>query len=235
MEIPENMLKDCHAMWAGSLIVTLLNGETIDASQAMKAIRGTWRTRAKMDIVHRGNNLYVCRFDNMYDKDRVVEFQPWKVLGKLVLMQPFSAEMDPFAFRFDTIPLWMNFKGLHLEHYTPGIVRVIGTTAGEVETVLPEVVVPRSEEGYRARVKVKVFEPLKQGTPAKTLHQGSVWVGFSYHLPRNVYCETCNRLGHEQGICTYSPLEPTDNISSSFSSFFLDYPAGNLFINDVEQ
>ncbi|KAF5203936.1 hypothetical protein FRX31_006474 [Thalictrum thalictroides] len=175
MEIPENMLKDCHAMWAGSLIATLLNGETIDASHAM----------------------------------------------------------DPFAVRFDTIPLWMNFKGLHLEHYTPGIVRFIGMAAGEVVTVLLEVLVPRSEEGYRARVKVKVFEPLKKGTPAKTLHQGSVLVGFSYHLPPNVYCETCNRLGYEQGNCTFPPLEPTvdhDNI------FFLDYSVENLFINDdVEQ
>ncbi|KAF5185426.1 hypothetical protein FRX31_024987 [Thalictrum thalictroides] len=103
-----------------------------------------------MDIVKRGTNLYVCRFDRRQDQDRVVDEQPRKVLGKLVFMQPFTGDMDPLAIRFDTIPLWMSFKGLYLEQYTPKIVKLIAGAARIVLDVLPKELVPQSEEDHAA-------------------------------------------------------------------------------------
>ncbi|PIA29057.1 hypothetical protein AQUCO_06300020v1 [Aquilegia coerulea] len=218
MNIPEKLLKESHEMWSGSLIVTLLKREQINGNQAMKAIRSTWRPRGRMDILKRGNNLYVCRFDRNQDQERIEDEQPWKVLGKLLLMQPFSADMNPFDVRFNTIPIWVSLGGVALEHHTPLIVEFIAGAAGECILVLPKETLPRNVEGYKARVVVKVFEPLIQGTATTTGHQGIVWVNFTYHQVSGVYCHVCFHLGHDTSLCPLPPAEQLDNI------LILEYP-----------
>ncbi|KAF5205372.1 hypothetical protein FRX31_005042 [Thalictrum thalictroides] len=106
----------------------------------------------------------------------VEEDQPWKILGKLLLLQPFSVDGDPFAVRFTTIPLSTGLQGLSLEHHTTPIVKFIASAAGKVLEILPKETVPRTSEGYRVKIIVKVFEPLIQGTPVNTVHQGIIWV-----------------------------------------------------------
>ncbi|KAF5186482.1 hypothetical protein FRX31_023931, partial [Thalictrum thalictroides] len=224
MNIPDKLLKESHDLWSGSLIVTLLKGEHINGDHAMKAIRSTWRPRGRMDILKRGNNLYVCRFDRDQDKDRITEEQPWKVLGKLMLMQPFSADMNPFDVRFNTIPLWMSMGGLSLEHHTAAIVEFIAGAAGECLLVIPRDLTPRTMGGYRARVVVQVFDPLIQGIPTTTVHQGIVYVSFNYHQLAGVYCHACFRLGHDTSLCPLPPTEQQDNILQ------LEYP--NLGITE---
>ncbi|KAF5184406.1 hypothetical protein FRX31_026007 [Thalictrum thalictroides] len=81
-------------------------------------------------------------------------------------MQPFSADTNPFAVRFTTVPLWMTFGGLCLEHHIPAIIEFISSAAGECLLVFPKELSSRSTEGFRARVVVKVNEPLIQGTPS---------------------------------------------------------------------
>ncbi|KAF5183665.1 reverse transcriptase [Thalictrum thalictroides] len=225
--IPDELLLELllasHAQWNENLIVTLLSGENINANHVMKAIRATWRTRAQLDILKRGNNLYVCRFSRGQDKDRIEEEQPWKVLGKLLLIQPFSVDTDPFVVRFNTVPVWISFQNLPFEHHNPDIVEIVAGAAGETLEVLPKKVIPRSSEGYRARIAVKVFSPLVQGTPVKTVNRGNIWVGFNYHKLSNLFCNTCFRLGHDSDNCPFPPdVVQQDNI------MFLEYPLDNI-------
>lgn len=55
---------------------------------------------------------------------------------------------------FDTIPLWIGFKRLELEHYKLAIIKM--TDAKEVDEVTPKEKIPRSSAGYRAKIKVNM-------------------------------------------------------------------------------
>ncbi|KAF5208432.1 hypothetical protein FRX31_001989 [Thalictrum thalictroides] len=123
-------------------------------------------------------------------------------------MQPFSTDLNPFNIRFNTIPLWMSLGGLCLEHHTPDIVDFIAGTAGECIMVLPKMLVPRTSDGYKAKVTVKVFEPLIQGTPANTME----YINFTYHGVAGCYCHACFHLGHDTSHCPQPPIEQQDNI-----------------------
>ncbi|KAF5197098.1 hypothetical protein FRX31_013315 [Thalictrum thalictroides] len=107
--------------------------------------------------------------------------------------------------RFETIPLWMSFRGLELEHMHTDTVRMIGSAAGIVRTVLPVGVIPRTAEGYRARVDVFVHLPVVQGYTFNTLTKGDVWIYFRYNNLPSFYCVICNHLGHNRSNCNTPP------------------------------
>ncbi|KAF5192140.1 hypothetical protein FRX31_018272, partial [Thalictrum thalictroides] len=99
------------------------------------------------------------------------------------------------------MPLWMCFSGLELEHHSTEIIKMIASAAGFVNEVLPVGIIPRSAEGYRARVSVFVNLPLVEGTMVNSLTKGNVWITFKCNGLPSLYCNTCRRLGHDRHIC----------------------------------
>ncbi|KAF5199989.1 hypothetical protein FRX31_010427 [Thalictrum thalictroides] len=156
-------------------------------------------------MIRAAHNRFGCRFHNQNDQERVEEQQPWSVLGFLVLIQPFSTEMVTENVLFNTLPLWMSFKGLELEHLHANTVKMIGSAAGEVTTVMPTGIIPRTAEGFRARVNVDIHRPLVQGWPVTTLAKGVVWISFKYNNLPGLFCHLCLRLGHTRNHCRFPP------------------------------
>ncbi|KAF5205195.1 hypothetical protein FRX31_005218 [Thalictrum thalictroides] len=69
--------------------------------------------------------------------------------------------------KFDSMPLWMSFKGLQLEHLHADTVRLIAAAAGVVLIVLPVDIIPRTAEGFHARVNVKGAKATGSGIPVQ--------------------------------------------------------------------
>ncbi|KAF5195632.1 hypothetical protein FRX31_014781 [Thalictrum thalictroides] len=209
MRIPIDMLTANGDMWNHTLIFTLMEGGHLNPNQVMRTVKIKWRVTEVCDMVRAGHNRFVCRFTNLNDHERIEEQQPWVVMGCLILMESFSTGMVAANVKFERLPLWMSFKGLELEHLQSETVRMIGSAAGDVTSVLPVGVIPRSAEGFRARVNVNVNEPLVQGYPVNTLANGDVWVAFRYNNLPALYCSLCLRLGHVRHQCNFQPAPTT--------------------------
>ncbi|KAF5205185.1 hypothetical protein FRX31_005228, partial [Thalictrum thalictroides] len=205
--LPTEMLQTNANQWNHTLIFTLLNGNHLNPNQVMRAIKLKWKVLDACDIIRAGENRLICRFYNLNDHERIEEQQPWTVLGCLVLIEEFAVEMIAANVRFETIPLWMSFRGLELEHLNTNTIRMIGSAAGTVRTVLPVGVIPRTAEGYRARVDVFVHLPVVQGFTVNTLTKGDVWISFRYNNLPSLYCAICNHLGHNRSNCHLQPTE----------------------------
>ncbi|KAL5715614.1 hypothetical protein ACHQM5_017409 [Ranunculus cassubicifolius] len=75
----------------------------------MRELRGLWRLPNPLEIRPRGNNKYACNFASPHDKIRVEENQPCTIFKKLVLMKPFSYEIDPEKVNFNSVPVTITF------------------------------------------------------------------------------------------------------------------------------
>lgn len=62
-------------------------------------------------------------------------------------LREFSKEMEAADVIFDSIPLWIGFKGLELKHYKPTIIKMIVSKGCEVDEVTPKEIIPRSLVG----------------------------------------------------------------------------------------
>ncbi|KAF5179537.1 hypothetical protein FRX31_030877 [Thalictrum thalictroides] len=103
------------------------------------------------------------------DKESVIEKEPWTVIGHLLIMLPYDGNVNTDELRLERVPLWMSVKGLLLQHMHMDTVQMIALAAGEVDIVLPQIIVPRTAEGFRAKVRVLVNTPLIQGCEVNTV------------------------------------------------------------------
>lgn len=82
--------------------------------------------------------------------------QPRIVCDKLLLVKDFLEHIEAKDVIFDTILLWIGFKGLERENYKRPIIWIITSAVGEVDEIFPKDIVPRTFDFYHAKVKVKV-------------------------------------------------------------------------------
>ncbi|KAF5187602.1 hypothetical protein FRX31_022811 [Thalictrum thalictroides] len=134
-------------------------------------------------------------------------------------MEPFTTGMDSGSILFQTLPLWMSFIGLELEHHSTEAVSMIASATGVVNQLLPVVIIPCKAEGYRAQVKVDVNYPLVQGTMVNTLSKGDVWVAYKFNGLSSLYCIIFRKLSHERNNCQ----TPTIVESQQQQMLFLGY------------
>ncbi|KAF5178356.1 hypothetical protein FRX31_032056 [Thalictrum thalictroides] len=174
MNIPDDILEANHALWEHTIIITLVNGDGLNPNHVMKCVRQAWRLQQRLDIIPYARNRFVCRFERLTDMERIIADQPWIIIGRLLLIQSFSADMEVHLVTFNTIPLWLGFRGLQLEHLNSAVVSLIASAARNVLNVLPQGVIPRTAEGYRARVEVLVSNPLIQAITVNTHHHAIV-------------------------------------------------------------
>ncbi|KAF5207558.1 hypothetical protein FRX31_002855, partial [Thalictrum thalictroides] len=128
-----------------------------------------WKIVGYFDIGRIGLNKFVCRLHTAENIERVQNGQPWQVLGCLILMEKFSTPTDPDTIVFKRIPLWMTLEGLKLQHMSAKTVKGIATAAGRVRKVLPKKFLPRTAEGYRAQVRIDIYQPVVWETDVNTI------------------------------------------------------------------
>ncbi|KAF5178211.1 hypothetical protein FRX31_032201 [Thalictrum thalictroides] len=207
MQIPNHLLQNTGAQWNNTIILTLLHGGHLNPNLVMRSVKTKWSVRESSDILRAGANRFICRFHKPEDHTRIWEKQPLQVLGHIIVFEAFSTGMNANTIGFKTVPLWMSFTGLELEHHSTEIVEMIASVVGPVNEVLPVEMIPRTAEEYRVNVNVKVIQPLIQGTKVNTLIKGEIWVGFKYNGLPSLYCIICFRLGHDRANCQFLAIK----------------------------
>ncbi|KAF5201190.1 hypothetical protein FRX31_009223, partial [Thalictrum thalictroides] len=171
----------------------------------MRTLASKWNIQNPLDVMCEAPNRFICRFESEEDRNRIEAMQPWQLHGHILLMIHYKPGMDAATQEIQTVPIWMNLNGLHLEHHSVDATTIIASAAGKVK----KIELPKSGLGFRARVEVNIENPLVQGTPVNICEGDDVWVSFFYNPVPPCFCAKCLRLGHEQFNCTY-PTEERD-------------------------
>ncbi|KAF9594176.1 hypothetical protein IFM89_028833 [Coptis chinensis] len=210
MEIPRNLLLQTSARWNSSLIGKIFTETKLDPNEVMRAIRGKWNLKQRLHILAAEGGRFILSFENEIDKEKIMKNESWQIMGYLLALKEFNPENKPNQVTFKTSLFWINFTGLQLEHQSQSVIKLIATAAGIVKEIDPPDTTPRDATGYRARVEVDLYKPMRQGTMTETLYMGPTWVDFVYTGIPYHSCKICHRFTHDTNNCDGAPPTVTE-------------------------
>ncbi|KAF9625028.1 hypothetical protein IFM89_017100 [Coptis chinensis] len=210
MEIPRNLLLQTSARWNSSLIGKIFTETKLDPNEVMRAIRGKWNLKQRLHILAAEGGRFILSFENEIDKEKILKNEPWQIMGYLFALKDFNPENQPNQVTFKTSLFWINFTGLQLEHQSPSVIKLIAAAAGIVKEIDPPDTTPRDATGYRARVEVDLYKPMRQGTMTETFYMGPTWIDFVYTGIPYHSCKSCHRFTHDTNNCDGAPPTVTE-------------------------
>lgn len=143
---------------------------------------------------YHGDDVFLAKFDDKSDVDRIAEGAPWLLEGDLVSVLRCKPYTLPSAYPFNISPLWVQLHGLPVDLLTTDVAILLGNQLGYT-------IPPSSQEAeswskfIRVRVNVNVSEPLSKRLQLALPSDETITVQIRYEdLPE--YCHLCRVIGH---------------------------------------
>ncbi|KAL7191478.1 hypothetical protein ACSBR2_023538 [Camellia fascicularis] len=184
----------------------ILAPKTLNRQAVLNIIHSAWKTRTP--------------FEELADRQKVLEDTPWSVMDSLLVLQPLQPGMVTSELEFCWCPFWVQVHGLPIEKLTCGHSETIGRHIGwlvSVEAHTEGLLLQRNL--LRIRVEVDVTKPLLQGFIFHRKEEGEVPGGagikvFYKYEKLSEFCYDCGRIGHDRNSCKFVNRE--DGLNSGY-------------------
>ncbi|ONK81983.1 uncharacterized protein A4U43_C01F34910 [Asparagus officinalis] len=201
IQIPESALLKEEEL-SSYLVFKIIAEEVTSLSELQRELPILWKCESTCIIseYYGDNDIFLAKFEEKSEVDRIVEGAPWVLQGNLVSVQKCRPYRSPHDYPFFTSPFYVRLYNLQ-KHQSPSpellgsLKRVFGNTASSLEEVNDG-----SDRYVRVRVDIDVSKPLLWSLPFC-----DVMLPLSYeNLPK--YCIFCGLIGHEEVHVTRSSL-----------------------------
>ncbi|XP_059278818.1 uncharacterized protein LOC132033000 [Lycium ferocissimum] len=191
--------------WSNALILYVM-GETPSFSFMKKYIAKNWTGVAEPRVYWHEEGYYIVKFRCIEDRDEILYSGPYTLNSRPLILTPWTPNFD-FQQDFPrTMPLWVRFPNLPLNHWGPGPLSKIASRLGE-PMFADECT---KKQTYLSFARVLVDVDITQDLPreivvtdenGQTFTQG---VEFDW---KPLFCKYCIQHGHE---CKEDPKQPTN-------------------------
>lgn len=131
------------------------------------------------------------------------------------------------------VPICVQIKNIHVNHYTKEAITAIGDLVGHVDTVAFDPEKSQRQDFVRVKIIFDVSKPLKK-FKVLNLRGGIQHTVYYYYEKVQKICHLCQRLTHAKDRCPFlNRAQPTEDIQSSFSSSS-SRPRENMFITKAD-
>ncbi|XVF20671.1 hypothetical protein REPUB_Repub12eG0021900 [Reevesia pubescens] len=149
--------------------------------EAMKAVFSKlWRTQSGLQIKEVGEKLFLFKFKDEVEKDRVLVNQPWSFNKALMVFRDFDGLVETRAINMEWCPFWVQIHGLPLGMMNKKVGIVLGETLGDVE----EFDLSEGDVAWgrflRVRVNINITKPLKRFSKVHVSEGGQTTILFKY-------------------------------------------------------
>lgn len=110
----------------------------------------------------------------------------------------------------------MEFWGLPLEYQLPHVARRLAALVGHFLESDWAPQMPRNIRFLRAKVRIRIDEPLLMGTMISLDSGGFAWVTIRYERVFKL-CRNCGRIGHSYPHCPWTDEEITEAIDEQMN------------------
>ncbi|XP_026447493.1 uncharacterized protein LOC113348017 [Papaver somniferum] len=183
-----------------SLLGRIIFKKPLDHEDVKKEINFRWRSYRRYQIITKGTNLFLFRFQQRESCDGVLA-KTWDVLGHLLSPIRYDPNI-PINDRQFIHHIWSvklrNLGSIILnEHLINEICKDIG------KRVIPEGRrrLPRGSVTNTVYVEVKLKEPLRRGGWIDTPNGQRLWVIYHYEMQPYKICKECWVVDHEEAAC----------------------------------
>ncbi|XP_028069490.1 uncharacterized protein LOC114272020 [Camellia sinensis] len=203
---------ECEDVAHRCLVGKVLAPKLLNKPAVSNILLGAWKIRAGVSITPWNDNVYFFQFEDVGDRQRILDESPWSVMGNLLVLQPLQLGRATIELEFRWSPFWVQVHGLPIDKMTQGHGEVIGNRIGylvEVEAPLTGLLLHRNF--LRLRVEVDVVKPLLEGF---ILHRrgntglvgDGIKVFYKYEKLTEFYYD-CGRIGHDNASCKFVSKE----------------------------
>jgi hypothetical protein len=161
--------------------------------EAFKAVlMRIWRLPGRVVFKEILENLWLFKFFDVGDKQKVMVGRPWSYDRTLLILHDFDRKLAPYQMDFSVSPIWVQIHNMPLGCMNQEVGFQIGSMLGKVE----ELAVAEDNVGcgryLRIRVAINLYRPLEWGMTL-FLTGNSCWVSFKYEK-LIVLCFNCGRI-----------------------------------------
>ena len=110
------------APWFKALIVKVY-GRIVGFSYLTFKINALWKPMAKMDCVDLGNNLFLIKFSDDSDYDKVLRGGPWFVGEHFLAIKPWEPYFKASKATFTSVAVWVRLSKLPIDFYDTLVLR----------------------------------------------------------------------------------------------------------------
>ncbi|KAL3742152.1 hypothetical protein ACJRO7_017610 [Eucalyptus globulus] len=197
---PAEKLEECKQILVGKI----LSNPSINFQAFQNTLKRAWRTD-QVEISQREAGLYVFKFKSEGEKQRILEGGPWLFSSHLIIVKPWVPNTPLHCYDYKICAFWGQVFGLPLERCTENMISRAVSNVRKVLEVKVEAKEGTTLRAGRARVEIKLSEPLKPGKLIR-LERKNIWLDFHYERLSH-YCYSCGILGHYATYCKDIPFD----------------------------
>ncbi|XP_030964660.1 uncharacterized protein LOC115985910 [Quercus lobata] len=190
------------APWFKALIVKVY-GRTVGFSYLTFKINALWKPMTKMDCVNLGNDLFLIKFSDDSDYDKVLRGGPWFVGEHFLAIKPWEPYFKASKATFTSVAVWVRLSKLPIDFYDTLVLRQIGSAIGPVLRIDSYTATGSRGSYARLCIQVNLEKPFINIVRVGRLKQKVMYEGIGS------LCFCCGRLGHKQEYYCYK-IRPTE-------------------------
>lgn len=199
LEEEENDTNMLHAQ--RTLVGKVLSDRSLNRGAIKNILSKAWGDPEGLQISDVSMNVFMFIFKHKEEAHEVIRKGPWYVMGKLVSLQQWSHQAVMKEMDFSKVGFWIQVHGLPVEYMKVKNAETILNQMGEVEEIEDMMVEEQLVRFFvRARVSIKVSQPLSTGCWVPRRNLPKVWVSIKYEKLHDL-CFKCGVIGHDQRGC----------------------------------
>ncbi|KAM0836957.1 hypothetical protein ACQ4PT_061985 [Festuca glaucescens] len=193
----------------------LLSVVAITSKQLINYMRNVWKVRGTLETNQYADKRFVIEFSEEGDFEHVICGGPWRYKDDAVLVRKLKEGEDPETAQFDSVPIWVQYKGIPFYLLTKALARDLGRRTGEFICIDNNARGDICDKILRARILMPLGRPLLRGIPIEDeFTDEEVMVSLRYErLP--TFCLFCGLIGHSKQNCDRPETPKTSRYNPS--------------------
>ncbi|KAI8016696.1 hypothetical protein LOK49_LG05G01921 [Camellia lanceoleosa] len=190
------------------LIGKILTQKVLNKPAVSRIIQNAWKVRKEVAISPLADNVYLFRFENAEDRQKVLRETPWSIMGNLLVLQALVTGSSISEIEFSRCPFWVQVHGLPIDRMTRRNSQIIASSIGNLIGVeAPHNGLLLYYSFLRIRVNIDVIKPLPRGFHLRrkdpvTSKVSKKLVDYKYER-LSKFCYDCGRIGHDNQSCKF--------------------------------
>lgn len=158
---------------------------------------------------------FLFEFHHDSDKERILNKQPWLILGNTLLIQEitednFMDDIDP-----SLLPIQVTLSSLPVDYASWQDIKGITNLVGQEDRGTPFGGHIRRNLGYNLKIWFSSKSSLPTAVPVTTISGREALVKFIFENVPSNFCYSCFTIKHDTATCPRSRLTNSNNISSN--------------------